>query len=106
MNPELSNIFADTPLSGAIGWATLAYIMFVAVIPWLGGRRAGGTGVLVRTAAALLVLGLMCALVVLQCEVGYCGHGAIVLFPLLALAAFAGVVTVVSAALAYWQWRR
>ena len=106
MNPELSNIFADTPFSGAIGWTTLAYIMFVAVLPWLGGRRNGPQGVLVRTAAALLVLGFLCALVVLQCQVAYCGHGAVVLFPLLALAAIAAVATVVSAAIAFHQWRK
>lgn len=101
----MSNIFGDTPLSGAIGWVTLAYILVVAVLPWLGGRRNGPQGVLVRTAAALLVLGFLCALVVLQCHVGVCGHGAMVLFPLLVLAAIAGVVTVVSAALAMRQLR-
>jgi len=102
----MHNIFGDTPFHGAIGWITLAYILLVAVLPWLGGRRNGTFGVLVRTAAALTVLGLLCALVVLQCQVAYCGHGAMVLVPLLALAAVAGVLTVISAALAYVQWRR
>lgn len=102
----MDNIFSDTPLNGLIAWITLAYILFVAVIPWLGGRHNGPVGVLVRTAAALLVLGFLCALVVLQCNVGYCGHGAMVLPALLALAGMAGLVTILSAALASYQWRK
>ena len=102
----MDNIFSDTPLQGAIAWITLAYILFVAVIPWLGGRRNGPQGVLVRTAAALLLLGFLSALVVLQCNVGYCGHGAMVLPALLMLAGMAGVVTIVSAGLAFYQWRK
>src|SRR5262245_18242617 len=102
----MSNIFSDTPFSGAIGWATLVYILFVAVLPWVGGRHNGAPGVLVRTAAALLVLGLLCAMVVLQCEVGYCVHGAMVLYALLGLAAIAAIVTVISGAPAYLQWRK
>lgn len=102
----MDNIFGDTPLHGAIAWITLVYILFVPVIPWLGGHRNGAHGVLVRTAAALLVLGFLAALVVLQCNVGYCGHGAMVLPALVMLAGMAGVVTVLSAALAYYQWRR
>lgn len=102
----MDNIFDDTPLHGAVAWVTLAYILFVAVIPWLGGRRNGAHGVLVRTAAALLILGFLGALVLLQCNVGYCGHGAIVLPALVGLGAIAGVVTVLSAAIAYHQWRR
>jgi hypothetical protein len=102
----MDNIFSDTPLNGAVAWVTLVYILFVAVVPWLGGRHNGPQGVLVRTAAAVLVLGLLCALVVLQCNVGYCGHGAMVLPALLALAGIAGVVTIFSAALALYQWRK
>jgi hypothetical protein len=59
-----------------------------------------------RTAIAVLVLGVLCCLLILQCKVGFCGHGAMVLVPLLALAGIAGVVTLISAALAYVQWRR
>lgn len=102
----MDNIFDDTPLHGAIAWITLAYILLVGVIPWLGGRRNGPQGVLVRTAAALMVLGLLSSLVVLQCFVGYCGHGAMVLPALLVLAAMAGVVTLLSAGLAFYQWRK
>ena len=58
-----------------------------------------------RTAAALLILGFLSALVVLQCNVGYCGHGAMVLPALLMLAGMAGVVTIASAGLAFYQWR-
>ena len=40
----MDNIFSDTPLHGVIAWITLAYILFVAIIPGLAGaataRRA------------------------------------------------------------------
>lgn len=100
------NIFGDTPFYGAVGWVTLAYIFVVAVFPWIGGRRSGPRGVMTSTAIALLVLGVLCCLLILQCKVGFCGHGAMILVPLLALAGIAGVLTIISAALAWYQWRK
>ncbi|HWB46641.1 MAG TPA: hypothetical protein VG900_14470 [Hyphomicrobiaceae bacterium] len=97
----MDNIFSDTPLHGAIAWATLAYILIVAAVPWTAGRGGGGRPVLVRTAAALVGLGILSSAVILQCEVGYCGHGAMILPALLALAGVAAVVTVLSAAVAW-----
>lgn len=101
----MDNIFSDTPLYGAIGWITLIYILFVAALPWTAGPRSGTRTVLVRTVGALLGLGILSSAVILQCEVGYCGHGAMVLPALLALAGIAAGVTLLSAGIAWGRWR-
>ena len=102
----MDNIFSDTPFYGVLSWITLIYILFVGVLPWTGGPQRGTRGVLVRTGTALLVLTALCVLVLAQCSIGYCGHGAMVLPALVALGAVAGAITLISAALAWYQWRR
>jgi hypothetical protein len=101
----MDNVFSDTPLHGAIAWITLIYILFVAALPWTAGPGSGARAVLVRTVGALLGLAMLSSATMLQCAVGYCGHGAIVLPALIGLAGFAGAVTLVSGGIAWLRWR-
>ena len=76
------------------------------VVPWLFRTRSGRRGIWLSTGFVLVTLFFFPFLFLSACDATNCGQGAIAIFLLGPIWIVSAVLTVVSAALASYGWRR